>query len=499
MATVFKRNILKPIPTGAAIIERSGKRIAKFTEGTRTVTRPIVSTRSGDRIVTGQSSVWMGKVKVGPDHRKVVRLYTDKTSSERRLAELQKLADRRASGVRTVEMDHAETSVARHVADYKAAKSLEKQTTNHQRIASWMLDKLVEWGNWQRLSDITPDSMRTILARLDKQGKTPSYLNKFIIRSKAFVHWMEEEGRIVGDPLRSLKRADEVRGKKTRERRPLDENEIRALLDTAPESRRLKYALPILAGIRREEFNDLLWGDLRMNAPRPFIKLRPEQTKNSKTDVLPLHPWLVAEIRKLTPGDPDRPVITSVPDMKTMAKDLFRAGIATKTAEGKISIADAKGRRADYHALRHTYSNNLDATGCSYVTKQCLLRHTIKGVTGGYTYARIEELYAAVERLPWPDSNAPVVAPQVDAAVKTGTTDDVDHAHQPAHQNPVADGRTLSSTDERDSAADEACRDAQPAYDSEVGDNCLALAEMVVDSAHNPSIDNDLRPSTQVD
>jgi integrase len=299
--------------------------------------------------------------------------------------------------------------------------------------------------------------MRRVLDRLDRQGRAASYSNKFIQRAKAFVHWLQRENRIVGDPLIGVRRVDEHNGRRARSRRALDDNEVLALLDTAPASRRLKYAMPLLAGIRRSEFRKLLWGDLKLNAPRPFIKLRPELTKNKKADHLPLHPYLVQLLTELPPGQADQPVLQSVPDMKTVAKDLLAAGIAVvasaagpgtvAVAKGRrINIADRQGRRADFHALRHTYSTNLDRTGCSWVTKKALLRHSFSGVTEGYSHARLEELYAAIERLPSPLlKTEPTSAEQ---ARKTGTDDVSAAARAPlAHQNAGGRRRGLSGND----------------------------------------------------
>ena len=61
---------------------------------------------------------WYGKIAVSTDKRIRVKLFTDKTASERRLMELQREADQRASGVRTVAMDYAMVSVDQHAKDW---------------------------------------------------------------------------------------------------------------------------------------------------------------------------------------------------------------------------------------------------------------------------------------------------------------------------------------------------------------------------------------------
>jgi hypothetical protein len=303
---------------------------------------------------------WYGKIRLEDNARQRVKLFTDKIASERRLIELQHEADQRAAGVITAEMEHAGKPLIAttpkgekigHIPDYLAALRLEKLNDETVRIATWTLDRLVEWGKWRRITDISTDSMRSILTTLNRRGKTASYSNKFIMRAKAFVHWLQREGRIVADPLVNLKRVDERNGKKTRARRALNDIEMFALLAAAPPDRREKYAWAIFAGMRRSELAKVRWGDLRLNALRPFIQLRTEQTKNGKADVLPIHPYLLSLINQRIAGMPEALVVAS-------------------------------------------------------------------GVTEGYSHARIEELFAAIEKLP-----APSCGLEQAQAAKTGTDD----------------------------------------------------------------------------
>ncbi len=304
--------------------------------------------------------------------------------------------------------------IALHVEQYLAAIELQKLDSETLRIAEWSLNKLVAMGGWKKIGDITADSMRTILSELDKQRKAASYLNKFIMRAKAFCNWLRDQGRLSGDPLsrEKLKRVDEQNGRKSRARRAMSHAEVKAQFEAAPDDRKLKYAFAVLAGLRRGELADLQWSDLKLNTPRPFISLRADQTKNKNADALPLHPYLIELLRKLTPGADNEPVVATVPDMKTMARDLLAAGIAkiadaghgVRIGDGQyINIPNKKGERVDFHSLRHVYQTNLEATGASYTTCKALLRHsTASDVTPGYSHARLGELYAAIERLPHP-------------------------------------------------------------------------------------------------
>src|SRR5687767_9169133 len=106
MASMFKRNVLAQVPPGARVAEEDGRRCARWTDdGGKAQRRPVVTTRAGDKVVLRESTHWYGKVAAGKGRWRTVRLYTDKTASQRRVAELQRLADRRDAGAVTAEVE----------------------------------------------------------------------------------------------------------------------------------------------------------------------------------------------------------------------------------------------------------------------------------------------------------------------------------------------------------------------------------------------------------
>lgn len=514
MPNVFNRNILANMPAGASIEAKGGKRTARWNEGGRTRKAGVATTRDGDRIITGESDTWYGKLRIGkrPHHQwKTVTLFTDKTASERELAKMQTAEDQRAAGVVTVEMDQAAKPISVHAADYLAAMKQSGVADDHHRIASWMLNRFIELSGWARMSDITADSLRSVVTKLTAAEHSTSYVNKFISRAKAFVHWMQAEGRTSGDPLKGVKRGNVKRGKRTRSRRAMAENELRALLAAAPVSRRQKYLFAALSGLRRGELTDLRWNDLRLNSPIPFIQLREDQTKNEKADAIPLHPALVRVLNGLPEPTTDGRVFGPMPDMKTMARDLLKAGLATLTDDPKagvridkgkyVSIADARGRRTDFHALRHTFKTAVDRTGCTEATSDALTRHGDKTIGDGYRHAELADMLEALRKIPDPSPEG--IAGGTEAAAATGTTDSApadrqSGAHHRAHQTSGGERQTLATignNSQNAPAADTACGAAQLPYNATVGGSRQQKATI----GDKSIIDNNLRPSTQVD
>lgn len=299
-------------------------------------------------------------------------------------------AEARASGMISADVSKLAEPVNQLIQEHIEALRIAGKDSDHLRIVEWMMNRLIELGDWKRWQDITGDSMQSILVALEKDGATASYRNKFITRAKAFVTHFLPDGW--GHPLRKVKRIREKDARKTRERRAATDQEISFFYAiNMPPHRRLAYALAFLNGLRRNESDRLEWEDTRLDAPIPFVGIRPKHARNNDgRDYIPLHPIVIDLLREWRGQIPGPRVLPSVPDLKTMMKDLRRAG---------VSFRDAKGRRLDYHALRHTFQTNLDRTGCSRATKKKLMRHANEDVTDGYAHAELEEMLSALLKL----------------------------------------------------------------------------------------------------
>src|SRR5688500_4210119 len=103
MPQVFKRNVLAAVPADAEIISQGGKRFAKWTDGGKSIRKPISA--KGDKVLMGQSRLYYGKVQLAPGRWKTVTLFTDKTASERALNDRQKQVDRGAAGMSSAKTD----------------------------------------------------------------------------------------------------------------------------------------------------------------------------------------------------------------------------------------------------------------------------------------------------------------------------------------------------------------------------------------------------------
>jgi Phage integrase family len=119
--------------------------------------------------------------------------------------------------------------------------------------------------------------------------------------------------------------------------------------------------------------------------------VRPSTTKNHKQAIIALHSDVVEELRKLRLS-PGKVFSKGLPKMETFKRDLRRAG---------IDFIDAKGRRADFHSLRHTLGTNLALAGTAPRVAMEAMRHSdIRLTTKTYTDTGLLPVSDAVAKLP---------------------------------------------------------------------------------------------------
>lgn len=150
-------------------------------------------------------------------------------------------------------------------------------------------------------------------------------------------------------------------------RRALSEPELRRLLAKVPEDRRLVYLFAATSGLRRSELAELRWYDVHLSATKPFVQLRAEATKARRADRVPLRQDMAEMLRERRPADESAVVFANIPNIDVFKADLAAAGIV---------YMDAKGRQADFHALRVSYATMLAQGGVAPRVAMALMRHT---------------------------------------------------------------------------------------------------------------------------
>ena len=291
--------------------------------------------------------------------------------------------------------DSAATALLNHARDFVA--DLRAMGRNQQYVDELenKLNLLASQCAWSRLSDVTADSF--VQWRI-KQNKAPKTLNEYLASAIALFNWMIKQGRLVANPLVTVRKA-ETRGKAKRVRRAYTDDEMRALLNVAG-AQRILYMMAALTGIRHGEFQKLRWGDLNFDKTKPSVTVPASVGKNKRLACLPLHPVLFAELLAYRPANVDAGNLIFgrlVPRSDVFNRQLRAAGIAKR---------DSQGRVVDFHSFRHTFCTNLHLAGVPLREAMELMRHSdVRLTMSVYADSSLFALRPAVEKLPW---NCPV-------------------------------------------------------------------------------------------
>jgi len=246
--------------------------------------------------------------------------------------------------------------------------------------------RLMRECGWNQINAITSDSFQAWRAR---QTLAPKTLNEYLTSATSLLNWMEKHGRIERSPLRHVQKV-QSNGKQVRPRRAFTHDEIARLLAVAG-PRKVIYLTAVHTGLRRKELKLMETDDLHLDAKQPFVNVRPSTTKNHKQAIIALHADVVEELRKLRLS-PGKVFGNGLPKMETFKRDLRRAG---------IDFIDAKGRRADFHSLRHTLGTNLALAGTAPRVAMEAMRHSdIRLTTKTYTDTGLLPVSDAVAKLP---------------------------------------------------------------------------------------------------
>jgi integrase len=326
----------------------------------------------------------------------------------------------------------AQRPLVEHLRDFKADLKARGRSPMYVYNVTHSAAILMEACSWRLPRDVTPESFTAWRARQrDKAAKT---LNEYLNSLCALLNWMHAQGRLLANPLACVGRVDTA-GKQVRRRRALTDDEKARLLAAAG-ARKPVYLAALLTGLRRSELEALQWGDVHLDAPRPFLNVRASTTKNGKAAIQFLRDDLAAELRTLKPAGACEglPVFADgVPSMPDFRADLAAAGIPE---------TDGQGRRVDFHALRHTLCTDLQRSGVQPTVAMQVMRHSDLRLTSVvYTDATCLPTADAIDRLPRFDRQEPAeaVATGTDGTAAGGWTEN-------HHKTGVFSGHRLSQS-----------------------------------------------------
>ncbi len=336
--------------------------------------------------------------------------YTDKAATVARANELEKAKVRGELGLVDRYAESKKTPLATHFEAYTADLSAKGCDSEHVYIVRKRLAKLADACGWMFYTDITPSSFTNWRAR-NASTMAAKTSNEYLACIRAFIAWAIRHDRMATDTLAHIGKVEQ-RGNEKRIRRALSDAEITRLLAVAGEYRTV-YLAAITTGLRKGELAKLCWGDVHLDAAKPFITVRAAISKNHRTATMFLRTDVAEAMRASKPADAtdvDR-VFDRMPGLKRYYGHLKAAGIERK---------DGQGRSIDFHALRHTFITALSRAGIQPRVAMELARHSdMKLTMRTYTDAGLLGTADAVDALPsWETPN-----PEENRQAMTGTCD----------------------------------------------------------------------------
>ena len=396
---------------------------------------------------TERSRTWRGEYRDADGVLRSKALARDKAAARMMLRELEVGADRGRAGLSDPFADHARTPLSAHVAAWAGHLADKGTTAGYVRTQSARVTAVLNGCGFKLPGDLSASRVSGFLADRRAGGMSPATSNHYLTASKGFTRWLVKDRRAGDDPLAHLSRVN-ASGDVRRERRALEPADLAGVLDAAAAGtarcglsgaeRSMLYRTAAFTGLRASELASLTRRSFDLAADPPTVTVEAAYSKRRRRDVLPVHPDLAARLaawfdateraerdrqtRERAAADPPVTLrIDATPDVTASdapAVSLWRG----KWASGKraaemlrgdlkdagVPYLDDRGRRFDFHALRHQFITTLARSGVHPKDAQELARHsTITLTLDRYSHVGLRDADAAVGKLPvLPDAAA---------------------------------------------------------------------------------------------
>lgn len=332
-------------------------------------------------------------------------------------------------GIASPYEDAAQRPLAEHLDDWErflAAKS--RPSKRYQRNVIMVVGRarliLMERAEFKRIGDIRPNRVAEIVAsfrasaprtangHISTRSMSARTMNGYLKACKQFSRWLHHQRRWNEDILASLSGYNE-RVDRRHDRRALDSEEIRWLLDTVKtagvdrglsgEDRYAIYLLALNSGLRLNELASLTPSsfDFKTN----MVRILASCAKNARTTDQPVKASVMEFFCGYLNGKNPYQLIWGSQWTKRAARMLRRDLARAREDSGKggdfLAYKNAAGEYADFHSLRHTYGSMLLRAGVNIKVVQSLMRHsTITLTMNVYGHVGLFDLSVGAEALP---------------------------------------------------------------------------------------------------
>ena len=357
--------------------------------------------------------------------KRTIPLFRDKTASQQQAAQLQKEIELAKAGVVDRYKEHRKRPLTEHLADFKQSLLDDGDTLKQVRLTIYRINSIFEGCRFTRWTDISGNAARRYLAGLRDGNRISKKTSNYYLKAiKHFCNWIVRERRASESPLAHLNCIRVEKHDLCRERRALEPDEIRHLLETTKAAgkrfgmegyeRALLYRLAAESGLRANEIRSLKISSFDFE--NHIVNVKSGCTKNKKEAILPLKPDTATELEEFFRGKlyNAKAFGGTYKRLTLKTADMLKADLA----DAGIPYVDDAGRYADFHSLRHTTGSLLAASGVHPKVAQSIMRHSDINLTmSRYTHTLTGQEAKAVADLP--DLSLP--SSKAQKSVATGT------------------------------------------------------------------------------
>jgi len=335
MGSVFKKTFTRPLPEGAKITARKGKRIAEWIDA-KGKRRAAPLTGDGDRISV-ESKTYTAKYRDGSGIvREVATGCRDESAARSILGKLERRAELVKGEIISASedgmLDHQSTPLADHVAAFVGHQKAKGVTAQQIADTRSRLERVAKDCNFSRLGDLSGNALEKWLANRQAEGMGARCRNAYRESWMTLGNWCVRNRRLLNNPFSGVSKADE-KADCRRKRRSLTEAELTRLLDVArrrplldrmtvhrgkrkgevyaklrPEvqtrlerlgrERALIYKTLALTGLRKSELASITAGQCVLDAVPAYLVLKAADEKNREGSTIPLRADLADDLRQ---------------------------------------------------------------------------------------------------------------------------------------------------------------------------------------------------------
>ena len=271
-------------------------------------------------------------------------------------------------------------------------------TPGTEKVYSKMVQRFVKWMNAnhpkvKEIAGVSPEIVAEYIGQEVQPGRSRKYCNDTIHAMR--VAWDILQG--TGDGIENPWEGKETKGDDSAEKRPFTVEELKTLIDKAPnEDWRTLVLLALYTGQRMGDVCNFRWTDIDFDHNR-FNQFTQMKTKHVVRD-LALHPELRAQLEK-TPADKRTGYI--LPKFQARyAKDAANISVAFSKILDRLGLHKKEKRPGaiqcrsltSLHSLRHTFISNAANAGWTLEQVSAVTGHISRKNAERYWHANRETI-----------------------------------------------------------------------------------------------------------